>query len=276
MISGPILSHAAAPPKSRVGLYVGLAVIVLALATGGIYWWMSRPAGQGAAQVSPEMAAALKRAAEAEARLKAIDEEKRAAVAKAEADIKQKMEEDAAANNRAVNAAAVKRAQDEAARKAAADQEKKAQDEKARLVQEAKAAEEQREREDERRKAEEAERARQTASVTAPVATPPPTPPPTPGTYSADDANIIASPAQCPRLEYPDGARRLRISGTVRLFLSIDEAGRVSDARVLSGPEALRPAAIEYYRKQCKFRPATTKDGRPVRVTKTVAVVYQL
>jgi TonB family protein len=274
MISGPILSHAAAPPKSRVGLYVGLAVIVLALATGGIYWWMSRPAGQGAAQVSPEMAAALKRAAEAEARLKAIDEEKRAAVAKAEADIKQKMEEDAAANNRAVNAAALKRAQEEAARKATAEQEKKAQEEKSRLEQEqreqeAKAAEE-------RRKAEEAERARLTASAAAPVATPPPTPPPTPGTYSADDANIIASPAQCPKLEYPDGARRLRISGTVRLFLSIDEAGKVSDARVLSGPEALRPAAIEYYRKQCKFRPATTKDGRPVRVTKTVAVVYQL
>ena len=273
MISGPILSHAAAPSKNRAGLFVVLAVAILVLAGGTFYWWKSRPSGPSTPQVSPEMAAALKRASEAEERLKAIEAEKQAAMAAAEAAVKKKMEEDAAQHKQAVDSAALKRAQDEAARKVATEQEKKAQEEKARLEQEQR--EQAAKAEEERRKAEEAERAR-LASAATPAPTQAPTAAPTPGTYSADDANIIAPAAQCQKLDYPEGARRLRITGTVRLFLSIDEAGRVTDARVLSGPEALRPAAIEHYRKNCRFRPATTKDGRPVRVTKTVAVVYQM
>jgi TonB family protein len=45
-------------------------------------------------------------------------------------------------------------------------------------------------------------------------------------------------------LEYPREARRKGISGAVVLELSVNEEGEVTDARVLSGPEELRRAAL--------------------------------
>jgi TonB family protein len=43
---------------------------------------------------------------------------------------------------------------------------------------------------------------------------------------------------------YPEAARRARVQGTVSVEVKLDTAGNVSDARVLSGPEELRKAAI--------------------------------
>jgi TonB family protein len=45
--------------------------------------------------------------------------------------------------------------------------------------------------------------------------------------------------------EYPHRAAEQRIEGDVVLDLTVDERGEVSDARVVSGPEALRRAALE-------------------------------
>ena len=45
--------------------------------------------------------------------------------------------------------------------------------------------------------------------------------------------------------EYPHRAVEQRIEGDVVLDLTIDDRGEVSDARVVSGPEALRRAALE-------------------------------
>ncbi len=46
------------------------------------------------------------------------------------------------------------------------------------------------------------------------------------------------------RTEYPRAAREKKIEGTVVLQLSLDPKGEVADARVLSGPDELRSAAL--------------------------------
>jgi TonB family protein len=46
------------------------------------------------------------------------------------------------------------------------------------------------------------------------------------------------------RIEYPQSAREKRIEGTVVLQLSLNAQGQVSDARVISGPDELRNAAL--------------------------------
>ena len=46
-------------------------------------------------------------------------------------------------------------------------------------------------------------------------------------------------------VDYPAEARAKRIQGTVTLEVDIDETGAVADARVLSGPQELRKAALQ-------------------------------
>ena len=46
------------------------------------------------------------------------------------------------------------------------------------------------------------------------------------------------------RVDYPQSAREKRIEGTVVLQLSLNAQGQVSDARVISGPDELRSAAL--------------------------------
>ncbi|MGA2739662.1 MAG: TonB family protein [Bryobacteraceae bacterium] len=46
-------------------------------------------------------------------------------------------------------------------------------------------------------------------------------------------------------VDYPDAAIAKRVQGTVVLEATLDSAGAVSDARVLSGPQELRKAALE-------------------------------
>jgi TonB family protein len=46
-------------------------------------------------------------------------------------------------------------------------------------------------------------------------------------------------------VQYPEAAKRQRITGTVQLEVKLDSAGSVADARVLTGPEELRKAALE-------------------------------
>jgi TonB family protein len=46
------------------------------------------------------------------------------------------------------------------------------------------------------------------------------------------------------RVDYPQSAREKRIEGTIFLQLTLNAQGQVSDARVISGPEELRSAAL--------------------------------
>jgi TonB family protein len=63
---------------------------------------------------------------------------------------------------------------------------------------------------------------------------------------------------------YPQIARSQRITGTVKVYLVIDETGAVASIKHTSGPPLLQPAAAEAARRW-KFRP-TMVDGQPVRI----------
>ncbi len=73
---------------------------------------------------------------------------------------------------------------------------------------------------------------------------------------------------------YPEMARRARISGIVRLFITVNEEGFVSDAEVMSGHPFLRDAAIDAV-KQWQYRP-TLLNGKPVSFMATVTLVFVL
>src|SRR5437899_3740051 len=44
---------------------------------------------------------------------------------------------------------------------------------------------------------------------------------------------------------YPDGALKAHVQGIVTVEASLDSSGNVTDARVLSGPQELRRAALQ-------------------------------
>ena len=71
---------------------------------------------------------------------------------------------------------------------------------------------------------------------------------------------------------YPEAARAQNVHGVVNLLVTLDPQGRVIHAEVLSGPEVLRPAAIEAV-KQWKYRPVM-RDGAPVFALTNAAVEF--
>jgi periplasmic protein TonB len=73
---------------------------------------------------------------------------------------------------------------------------------------------------------------------------------------------------------YPPLARRARMEGVVTIDATIDELGRVVDARVLRSVTAFDAAAIDAVR-QWRYAPAT-QNGLPVRVMLTVTVAFTL
>lgn len=68
-----------------------------------------------------------------------------------------------------------------------------------------------------------------------------------------------------PQPQYPEAARKAKVSGTVVVSAIIDEEGNVSEAIAVAGNVLLRDAAVEAA-KQAKFHP-TTLSGVPVKVT---------
>ena len=88
-----------------------------------------------------------------------------------------------------------------------------------------------------------------------------------------DDAPVLA-----PKLlkavspVYPPDAMNNFITGDVRLKADLDEKGKIRDVEVISGPAALRPAAIEAM-KQYEYAPAT-KGGRAVASQVNVTIKF--
>jgi TonB family protein len=275
---------------ARVPMLAGLALLAV-LAAGGAYWLTKRASVPSAPPVttpptlSPEAQAAMLRVKELEDKLAALEAEKKAAEEKAAEDARKKVEAQAKARGQAVDPDALARAQEDERRKARAEQERKQQEEQKRLeeqkkAEEARIAEEQRKAEEIRLAEEAARLAAATATTTLP--SPPPTtaePEVKPGTLmNLNDSGVIAPLAERKTaLPYPPLAQRQGVEGTVELSVLVDETGRVTDAKVVSGPAqrvGFNEAAIETV-KRWKFRPAT-KNGVPVKVWLPVKVDFRL
>ena len=73
---------------------------------------------------------------------------------------------------------------------------------------------------------------------------------------------------------YPQIARSQRVSGDVKIDALIDESGRVSGMKVVSGPVMLQQAAMDALR-QWKYKPATL-NGKPVSMHLVVTLQFRL
>lgn len=82
----------------------------------------------------------------------------------------------------------------------------------------------------------------------------------------------VTGSRSCPQPEYPEAAVRAKAQGTTTLALTIDEAGHVSDEKVVktSGPSRqhrlLDRAVAESFR-ACTFAPAPGHDLRHTTIT---------
>ena len=73
---------------------------------------------------------------------------------------------------------------------------------------------------------------------------------------------------------YPPEAKQKRVEGTVRLEVTIDKDGHVSQIAIVSGPAELTQSATDAVR-QWSYKP-TLLNGEPVEVQTTVDVNYTL
>ena len=73
---------------------------------------------------------------------------------------------------------------------------------------------------------------------------------------------------------YPPAARNMRASGVVKVEVTVDESGAVSEVQKTSGPSLLQTAARDAVRKW-KFKPFV-RDGQPVRATGFVNFNFSL
>ncbi|HEX8146101.1 MAG TPA: energy transducer TonB [Pyrinomonadaceae bacterium] len=77
-----------------------------------------------------------------------------------------------------------------------------------------------------------------------------------------------------PAPEYPSVAKGVRASGTVTVYIVVDEKGNVESASAVSGHTLLQPPSVEAARR-AKFKP-TTICGHPVKVSGVVTYNYVL
>ena len=73
---------------------------------------------------------------------------------------------------------------------------------------------------------------------------------------------------------YPSAAKTAHIEGDVIIRTNIDETGKVVGTQVISGPLALRQAALNALR-QWKYAPATL-NGKPTNTELEVTIRFRL
>ena len=75
-------------------------------------------------------------------------------------------------------------------------------------------------------------------------------------------------------IKYPKAAKKAGVEGTVMVHFVIDKNGKISDAHVhQSVHPALDEEAVRVVKKSPKWKPGK-KDGRPVKVSYTIPVVF--
>ena len=286
--------------SSRRGLWIGLALVtVLVVAAGG--WLVLGRRGPVATStptttLPAEVLAARARVKELEDRIAQMERERAEAETKAADEARKKLEAQAAARGRVVDPAAVQRAQDDARQKARAEQERRQQEELARIA-EARRAEE-------KRIAEASPSPPLPTPTPEPATAPPATPTPEPTvTAAAPPAITAAAPpaaggaeattpgmtvdASDPRLvrpvlinevkaRYPPAAEAMGVAGVVEVLTVIDETGHVAEAtvvRVQPGKMGFEQAALGHVRSRT-YRPGT-RDGVPVKVRIPIVVNFK-
>jgi TonB family protein len=106
----------------------------------------------------------------------------------------------------------------------------------------------------------------------------PPAPPPPPSTSSTQNLEQVPESVAQNRAitkikpEYPPTAKKMKVTGTVGVEITISEVGLVIEATAISGHLALRSAAVEAARKWV-FKPAML-NGAPVMVKSVLTFVF--
>jgi TonB family protein len=115
----------------------------------------------------------------------------------------------------------------------------------------------------------------ETAKATmVPVESEPPPPPAKSLPKSISGGALNGRALSLPPPNYPEAAKRARLSGIVTIEVVVDETGKVVSAQATAGPALLRDAAIQAALK-AKFSP-TMLSGQPVKVTGTINYKFNL
>jgi len=113
------------------------------------------------------------------------------------------------------------------------------------------------------------------AGLLATNAAPPPPPEPAPEiVVKPEDTLIPARLVGSVQPTYPPTARSAQIQGSVVVEVQIDASGKVTGTNVMSGPAALRAAAVSALMRW-KFEPARLKD-QPTASTTVVTLHFSL
>jgi len=296
---------AAAPEPRGKGLWIGVVAAVLALAAAGGWYLLSRGAAPAPAPspaaLSPEASAALARVKERETRIAELEREKAAAEATAAQEARRKLEEQAAARGKAVDPQALEKAQQEARQRARAEQDVKQQAELLRLA-DARRAEQKRLAEASPPPTAPPPTSAPPAAEAAPAVRGEPEPEATPVTATSGvvtvpppstmpDGGAVPAPIATPEVavvapvvvsqtpaKYPPMPFARRIPGVVEVTAHVDESGNVVEANLVrASPRKMgfEEAALAHVRSR-KYRPATTRDGKPVSVWVSIVVDFKM
>ncbi|HZI85224.1 MAG TPA: TonB family protein [Pyrinomonadaceae bacterium] len=103
---------------------------------------------------------------------------------------------------------------------------------------------------------------------------PPPSPGPKPILKAVSGGVLNGMALSLPAPQYPETAKRMRISGTVSVDVVIDENGKVISAEASNGPVTLREAAT-LAAQRARFSP-TKLSGQPVKVSGVINYKFAL
>jgi len=79
----------------------------------------------------------------------------------------------------------------------------------------------------------------------------------------------------CPNPEYTNEARRKKIQGTVMMSVSVDENGRITDARVVKSPDdSLARQSVEILKKW-RLEPSHEPEGQAIAVRVAIEIYFR-
>lgn len=92
--------------------------------------------------------------------------------------------------------------------------------------------------------------------------------------FTASGQSLNGKAIKLPKPIYPPMAKQAKVSGTVIVSVDVDESGKVTSAKAVSGPKLLQQAAIDAAR-DARFAP-TIVNGKPTKVSGTLAYQFTL